>query len=528
MNFNELLQLVRKEKITVAVDSRLVQAGGIFIAIGGVQADGATYIQSAINLGAKYVVCTEEVAQEQLRKDYKNVTFIIHADPRKAEWQLACAFYETENIWEDNINSGLKVIGITGTNGKTTISYLLEHLFISLGYKVGVLGTVSYRWNNYEEVAPLTTPSSSMVHSLLSRMYLDGVQIVLMEISSHALAQERVGGIVFAGAVFTNLTQDHLDYHKDMQNYFDAKAKLFTSLPSENKAFAINVDDAWGRKLVAKLKDKPLGYSFALHNVELNYQANNHLQGEICSMSPQGLHLKMHMQIADVECSWELHSPLVGAFNASNLFAVQSIALALGVKTEKLKYLETFQGVCGRLERVKNKKSFDVFVDYAHTPDALINVLQALQGAGFKKIITVFGCGGNRDRTKRPLMGEAVAKLAQVAVLTSDNPRNENPKDIIIDVLPGLVGVDLLDSTISSLKEGTSSVNVHDNLTVYIQEDRRLATKKALELLQEEIDKGEHVAVLIAGKGHEDYQIIGTVKHPYSDQKTVQELVACM
>ncbi len=519
MLFTKILEVAREGQHAVVADSRKVQAQDIFVAVSGTQDDGAAYIASAVEAGAAYVVCTKDMAAKHAPL-FPQCTFVEHDSPRTALWMLASAYYKTENIWQD-----MRVIGVTGTNGKTTTAYVLEHVFSSLGFAVGVMGTVSYRWPGFEQVAPLTTPDSLTVHALLSQMYAAGVRVAIMEVSSHALEQERVGGVHFSGAIFSNLTQDHLDYHQDMQNYFEAKAVLFTQAPKSAKAFAINIDDAYGRQLVARMQHvsgseegADTGYSFALKDGAAPCRAAKHIQGEICAMSTKGLHLKMRcFSAADgqgghevEEQSWELHSPLVGAFNASNLLAVQSLALAMGVTVPELQCLSTFGGVCGRLERVDNAKGLDVFVDYAHTPDALVNVLQALQGAGFTKIITVFGCGGNRDRSKRPLMGAAVAKLSQVAVLTSDNPRREDPEAILQDVLPGLEG------------DGQNAVEIH------VQVDRRTATKLALELLVQASAAGENAAVLIAGKGHEDYQIIGDVKHPYSDQKNVQELVQCM
>ncbi len=505
MLFEDLLEIVRKENaLQVCADSREVQAGDVFVAVSGSQANGAQYITTAVNVGAKYVVCSEEAAQSSDVQALEKVcTIVKHDNTRKALWQLASACYGTEHIWEE-----MRVVGVTGTNGKTTSAYLLEHLFKSCGYKVGVMGTVNYRWPGYEEVAPLTTPDSVTVHRLLSKMHKAGVNIVIMEVSSHALEQERVGGIEFSGAIFSNLTQDHLDYHKDMAEYFAAKAKLFTHLPLADKALAINIDDMHGRKLVELCDNNPKAYSFALNSSDETEQAKNHVQGKILSMSTKGLHLKMKMTTETSFAHYELRSPLVGAFNASNLLAVQSCALGMGLSIDDLEHLEDFYGVCGRLERVQNDQNLDAFVDYAHTPDALINVLQALQGAGFTKIITVFGCGGNRDKTKRPLMGEAVAKLSQVAVITSDNPRFEEPTSILQDILPGL--------------EGQEALEVH------VEVDRRKATELALTLLKESMkDSNCRPCVLIAGKGHEDYQIIEGVKYPYSDQKNIQEVLSC-
>ncbi len=528
MTYQDVLAHVRAQgaSLQVTADSRTVRPGDVFVAISGTESDGARYIADALQAGATYVVCSG-VAKLNLNHSLEGQMTrrcVMHESPRTALWQLASACHGTEDIWQK-----MHVIGITGTNGKTTSSYLLEHLFSHAGHKVGVMGTVSYRWPGYEEEAALTTPDSVTVHRILKAMYDAHVTVVIMEVSSHALEQERVGGVHFSGGIFCNLTQDHLDYHKNMDTYFAAKATLFTQYPLAEKAMAINVDDTWGVKLVEGLQQKTLlhekSYSFALKNEAYAAQianasaetkpATQHVQGEICAMSTKGLHLKMTLHTPNtarahtekkhpLTTTWELHSPLVGAFNASNLLAVQSLALGMGLSVEDLQYLSSFGGVCGRLERVENAQDVAVFVDYAHTPDALTNVLQALKGAGFTKIITVFGCGGNRDRTKRPLMGAAVAELSQVAMLTSDNPRFEEPEAILQDVLPGLQG--------------------KDDLEIVVEVDRRKATEKALEIL---LASDTKAAVLIAGKGHEDYQIIQGVKHPYSDQATVREFLSC-
>ncbi len=494
MNFGKLLQYLRDlpadSTVQVRIDSREVKSGDVFVAISGVNEDGVKFIPNAVQAGAAIIVCS---AENEITKAAakEGVQIVVQENTRKALWQLAKAYYGTEVICKVK---NVQIIGITGTNGKTTSAYLLEHLFTGLGHKVGVMGTVSYRWPSNEIIASLTTPDSLTIHRIISEMVKDGVDIIIMEVSSHALEQDRVGGVDFTGAIFSNLTQDHLDFHEDMNSYFTAKAKLFTTLPKVDKSIAINSDDEWGKKLLA-LCPQALDYGLRdFENTRLNY-----VKAKILSMSPAGLHLQMQWG----EKKWELRSPLVGAFNALNLLGVQTVALGMGVEVEGLKHLETFHGVCGRLERVQGTGELNIFVDYAHTPDALVNVLEALRGAGFKKIITVFGCGGNRDKTKRPLMGKAVAEHTDVAVLTSDNPRFEKAEDIIADVMPGL--------------------EAREGLEIIVEVDRKMATQKALELLKQ--SDIAHTAVLIAGKGHEDYQIIEDVKHPYSDQLTVQELV---
>ena len=479
-NFAGLLDACRNGAVEPRSDSRTVRPGDVFIAVPGETEDGARFIPAAAEAGADFIVCRPDVRLEILEAA-KNCRLIHHHDPREALWRLAQARWHTDAL-------PLKILGVTGTNGKTTISCLLEHLFVSLGEKAGIMGTIAYRWPGHSQTAPLTTPDTLTLHSLLRHMADAGVSVAIMEVSSHALDQQRVYGIPFDGAIFTNLTQDHLDYHQDIENYFAAKAKLFLSLPRGDKAMAINCDDHFGRRLL-DLCPSALPFSLASGG------RDPLLTGKTIALSPQGIRLRM----SHANTAWELASPLVGDFNASNLLAVQALGLALGLRPEDFSALETFKGVHGRLERVDNPAGMNVFVDYAHTPDALVNVLQALRGAGFARIVAVFGCGGNRDKTKRPLMGEAVARYADIAVLTSDNPRFEDPAAIIDDVLPGL----------ATARE------------VYVEQDRRKATALALNMLT------KNDALLIAGKGHEDYQIIRGIRHHYSDQETVRELLRC-
>ena len=484
--FAALCEQVEQGGVEVRADSRQVQPGDIFVAVPGASEDGARFIPAALEAGAGVIVCTPQAAASLEAGGACRI--VAHADPREALWRLAAARWHTAA-------HPMTIIGVTGTNGKTTSAYLLEHLFTAAGHTVGVLGTVNYRWPGHVENAPLTTPDPLSLHAMLARMAEAGVDVAIMEVSSHALDQQRVGGIPFAGALFTNLTQDHLDFHPDMDAYFAAKARLFTELPRQDKALAVNADDAWGRRLLDLC---PAALSYCLQVAPAAGEAggrHRHLRGEIRHAGTDGLQLRMTLEGR----AWELRSPLVGQFNALNLLGVQALALGLGLDVEALRALEDFRGVSGRLERVENPCGLNVFVDYAHTPDALVNVLQALRGAGFKRIVAVFGCGGNRDRGKRPLMGEAVARHADVAVLTSDNPRFEEPEAILRDVLPGL----------KTARE------------VLVEADRRTATRKALEML------GPEDALLIAGKGHEDYQIIQGVKHHYSDQEVVREILGC-
>ena len=479
ISFAALLEELREQRLAIRTDSRRVERGDVFVALRGNTHDATAFIPQALEAGASVIVCgtdgTRLVRQSAAR-------LVIHEDRCAALWQMAQARYHTAIL-------PFPVIGVTGTNGKTTTVFLLEHMFASQGKKSGILGTVSYRWPGFQSPAPLTTPDSLELHRMLDAMRQTGVEAAVMEVSSHALIQQRAGGVQFAGAIFTNLTQDHLDYHPDMESYYAAKAKLFLELPAAGKVCAVNSDDPYGLRLLRTCKT---GIGFGLNGKKAGH---SHLAGEILSSGRGGLHLKMHFGGA----RWQLCSPLVGAFNALNLLGVQALCLGMGLSPDDLACLETFKGVPGRLERVENPQGLHAFVDYAHTPDALASVLQALRAAGFARIVTMFGCGGNRDRTKRPLMGAAAARYSDVVVLTSDNPRKEEPRAIMDDVLPGLQGARLL-----------------------VQEpDRRKATQRGLEML------GPEDALLVAGKGHEDYQVIGETRYPYSDQHVIREFLGC-
>ncbi len=481
LDFTALLSLVQAQKPGLSSDSRKVGPGHVFVAAPGISADGAKFIPDAVRAGAAFIVCRREDFNPGETGFSGQVTW--HDNPSEALGDLAEARY-------GDLIRKLEIFGITGTNGKTTCAYLLEHFFNSMGRKCGVIGTVNYRWPGHQEDAPLTTPDMLRNFEMLAAMAEAGADTAIMEVSSHALAQGRVARIAFSGVVFTNLTQDHLDYHSDMEEYFQAKSRLFIDYKLKvpvNKKLAINTDDQWGRKLRAMC---PGAMSFGLEEIE----GEQGLKGWLSAMSPAGLELEVSLGNS---ASWRIRSPLVGAYNASNLLAVQAVALNCGYAPEDMRHFEDFHGVPGRLERIGNGNGLNIFVDYAHTPDALINVQKALRGAGFKRLITVFGCGGNRDRKKRPLMGEAVAEWSDVAVLTSDNPRHEDPGAIIDDVLPGLG------------KAGE----------LFVEPDRRKATAMAMAML------GPEDALLVAGKGHESYQQIGAVKYPYSDQQTIKELM---
>ncbi len=518
IGFEELLLSAPAQSGAIKTDSRQVEHGDIFVvlpptvqgganlkageSVPGGNSGGDQYLHAAICSGAAYIVCAEDHVPmlnflcEAEGENGRDVIACLVPSTRKALGQLALAAHKGGQGYP-------ALVGITGTNGKTTISYLLEHLFSGLWRKTGVIGTISYRWPGFTQAAPLTTPGCLQLHSLMGQMAGAGVDVAIMEVSSHALEQERVAGLNFRAAIFTNLTQDHLDYHGDMENYYQAKARLFQNpeeggVPVKNKLCAINADDHYGRRMLEEcaLRGEDSGVLVAYSFKGLEFAGARTLHGRIVESSIKGLTLEMNFEGQ----SWQLRSPLVGAFNAYNLLAVQALALGGGADAEGLACLENFTGVPGRLQRVENEWGLNIFVDYAHTPDALVNVQTTLREVGKGRLITVFGCGGNRDSKKRPIMGQAVAEYSDVAVLTSDNPRREKPEDIMADVFPGLI----------------KAKEIHQN------PDRRAAIAKALSLL------GPEDTLLIAGKGHEDYQIIGDEKFPFDDREVVKEALKCL
>lgn len=462
------------EGLMVRTDSRKVESGDAFVAISGPLCDGADFVPQALENGAAYIICEKDIATGEAE-------LIVHPSPREALGELATAYFKTNK-------SKVKLVGITGTNGKTTVSYLIERLLSSAGLNVGVIGTVSYRWPGFEQEAPLTTPGCWQLHELISQMNAADVDVAIMEVSSHALDQMRVAGLNFDAAVITNVTQDHLDYHGDMETYFKAKCLLFSHYPSALKRGIINFDDPYGRRLL-ECYTPSIGFG-----LESSCAAGGEsLCGEMVSCTGHGMQLKMTYSGQN----WQIESDLIGRHNGSNLLAAQAVGLHLGLTPEQMDVFAEFDGVPGRLERVRNDKGLNIFVDYAHTPDALENVLRTLKDLNFKRVITVFGCGGDRDRAKRPLMAQAACRYSDVAVLTSDNPRTEDPLRIIDDVRPGLKGCD---NTIEDA-------------------DRASAIRKAVaEMTAKDV-------LLVAGKGHETYQIIGTEKRDFSDSAEVTKAI---
>ena len=476
----EIVGSTDKDITGINIDSRKVEHGHLFVAMRGTQVDGHQFIAKAIEQGASAVLCEEKPASVA----DETVTFVVVKSTEDAVGIAATTFY-------GDPTKKLKLVGVTGTNGKTTIATLLFNMFRRMGHKCGLLSTVC----NYieDEAIPTehTTPDPIELNQLLSRMVEAGCEYAFMECSSHAIAQKRIGGLTFAGGIFTNLTRDHLDYHKTFENYRDAKKAFFDILPKT--AFAItNVDDKNGLFMTQNTKARVKTYSI---RTMADYKAH------ILECHFEGMYLGIEESGESRVESREVGVQFIGKFNVSNLLAVYGAARMLGKEADDiLVVLSTLKSVAGRLEPIHSPEGVTGLVDYAHTPDALVNVLNAIHEVMEKKggqIITVCGCGGNRDKGKRPLMAQEAAKQSDKVIITSDNPRNEEPQDIINDMLAGL--------TPSQMKK------------VLAISDRREAIKTATMLAQ----KGD--VILVAGKGHEDYQIIKGVKHHFDDREELRK-----
>lgn len=457
-------RVVDEEILGLTTDSRSVKPGDLFIGLPGTKVDGGEFWSQAVAQGAKALVLSETIQAES------SVPTIHDADISALCGRLASAFY-------DFPAQKLALAGVTGTNGKTTTSYLLEHLLQKSGHPTALLGTLVARWPGVSQVAQHTTPFSVDIQKTLAHAVEAGCTHGVMEVSSHALAQKRVYPLTFQTAIFTNLTQDHLDYHPTMEDYFQAKALLFSPEYLAGQGI-INRDDPYGLRLLHGTPHTSYG---------LTTEAD--LYARDLTFAPQGI----QGTLVTPKGKGKFQAPLVGQFNLYNLLGAVGGALALGLDLEKIiQGLPSFAGVPGRMERVTRfEDDITVLVDYAHTPDGLKSLLEAARPFIPGRLICVFGCGGDRDRTKRPKMGAITAELADVLVVTSDNPRTEDPERILADVMTG----------ISTSKP------------VLVQVDRHLAIEEAI--LQAKPGDG----VVIAGKGHEDYQILGATKYPFDDRE---------
>lgn len=456
----------------VSIDSRHIGSGYMFMAMRGTQTDGHVHIPYAIENGARAVLC-----EELPEKTVHGVTYVLVKDSEEAAGKVATVFY-------GNPTSKMELVGVTGTNGKTTIATLLYNIFRYFGYKTGLISTVCNCIDDMVLPTEHTTPDPVTLNSLLGQMADAGCKYVFMEVSSHSVAQKRISGLKFAGGIFTNLTRDHLDYHKTVDNYLHAKKEFFDSLPVT--AFSLtNIDDKNGLVMVQNTRSKI--YTYSLRSLA-------DFKGRILESHFDGMLLDFN--------NYEVAVPFIGRFNASNLLAVFGAAVLLGKSQEDvLLALSTLHPVAGRFEAIRSPKGFTAIVDYAHTPDALANVLDAIHGVlnGRGQVITVVGAGGNRDKGKRPLMAKEAARQSDRVIITSDNPRFEEPQDIINDMLAGLDENDL-------------------RKTVSIA-DRREAIRTACMMAH----KGD--VILIAGKGHENYQDIKGVKHHFDDREEVKLII---
>ena len=480
MILKDLLKLAGKYEIVgnegtnvngIEIDSRNIKEGNAFIAIKGTQADGHNYIGKAIELGAKTIIC-EKLPETTV----EGITYVTISDTEDAVGKIATTFY-------GNPTEKLDLVGVTGTNGKTTIATLLYNMFRAFGYKVGLISTVCNYIDGEAIPTEHTTPDPITLNKLLGRMADEGCKYAFMEVSSHSVAQKRIGGLKFAGGIFTNLTRDHLDYHKTVENYLKAKKAFFDGLPKT--AFALtNADDKNGMVMVQNTKAKVATYS-------LRTMAD--FKGKVLEDGFEGM-------LMDIN-NTEVNVQFIGRFNAYNLLAVYGAAYMLGKKAEDiLLQLSVLKPVSGRFDSMRSPQGYTAIVDYAHTPDALVNVLNAIHDVlkGRGKVITVVGAGGNRDKGKRPLMAQESVKQSDKVIITSDNPRFEEPQDIINDMLAGL--------------------NKEEMKKVLAITDRKEAIRTACMLA----NQGD--VILIAGKGHENYQDIKGVKHHFDDKEVVREI----
>lgn len=470
----------------VAYHSREVVPGGLFVALKGCRTDGHLYLDAALTQGARVVVTEQELAPPP------GVTVVRVSQARLALAHISAAFY-------DHPSRELTLVGITGTNGKTSTSYLLEAILSAAGCRVGVVGTVNYRVGDQIWPAPVTTPESLDLQRLLREMRTRGVTHVCLEVSSHALDLRRVDRAAFAAGVFTNLSQDHLDYHRDLDEYFAAKSRLFLEILANGRPCrglaVLNLDDSRGLLLKDAVPGPVLTYGCHPDSLvrPLSYRYRQ-----------DGLEARLITPAGVVEFT----SHLVGPFNLANILAAAATALGLGVDLETVaRGIAALPGVPGRLERFGPPEGPGVFVDYAHTPVAITQALAALQTLNFSRLTTVFGCGGDRDRTKRPLMAHAAAARSQLVIVTSDNPRTEDPLAIIREIEPGLENRGLPRLTPALAQRGQAGY--------LVVPDRREAIRLAVSLAR----PGE--AVLVAGKGHEDYQIWGAERRHFDDREEV-------
>lgn len=490
---------IQKEIRGISYHSKQVEKGFLFSALQGKEVDGHQFIGEAIEKGAEAIVLDEEnhfLSRGPLLEKF-TPTMILVPNSRQAMARISANFYEDPS-------SKLRLIGITGTNGKTTTTYLLESIFGEIGLAVGVIGTINYRYRDRMIPAPHTTPESLDLQRILGEMWQAGTTHIIMEVSSHGLDLDRVYGCQFDGAVFTNFTPEHLDYHQTLEQYFESKKKLFSNYlmrSSKKRRFAVtNGDDPKGKEVIE-------GISLPIFRYGIDSFCD--ITADQISSSLEGLSCRVKTRRGN----FLIQSRLIGSFNLYNILAAVAVGIAMEVPLEFIKKgIERIKGVPGRFEKVENEKGLHILVDYAHTHDALRKALKGLKEIlensphSNGKVITVFGCGGDRDRTKRPLMGEVAGTYSDLTILTSDNPRTEDPLTILDEVEQGL-------KSLSLVKWFPQEIDGWRSKKGYLKiPDRREAIRMAIRMAR------PADAILIAGKGHEDYQIIGKKKFPFDDR----------
>ncbi len=482
---------VDPEITSIHYRAQKVQPGGLFVAVAGMVADGHDYIDIAIDNGAAAVVCQKPVVTPA------GIAKAEVKDTRAALAALSAQFY-------GHPSEKMKLVGITGTNGKTTTTYLIERILEAAGQTVGVIGTINYRFGGNVFDNPVTTPESFDLQQILAQMHAGGVSHAVLEVSSHALDLHRVDSCWFDVGVFTNLTQDHLDYHKDMDSYWSCKKRLFSEIllsgPKKKKAVAVvNNNDPKGAELLQIPSLKKISYGSA---------PENDVRPEAIQSTQDGIAGKIRIGAGE----FEFHSALVGAHNQENILCAAAVGLALNIPPEVIGAgIRSVKSIPGRLEAIPNIHDRYVYVDYAHTPDALQNVISALKAVAAKKLICVLGCGGDRDRNKRPIMGRIAASLCDLSIVTSDNPRSEPPLVIIDQILTGAREVCKKQYQPSELLNGFKERGVA------VEPDRKTAIRLAVAASR----PGD--TVLIAGKGHETYQILGDRTIAFDDRKEAEE-----
>jgi UDP-N-acetylmuramoyl-L-alanyl-D-glutamate--2,6-diaminopimelate ligase len=489
---------IEQEVTGLAYDSRKVNKGNVFFAIPGDKLDGHDFVGEAAQRGATAVVAERKAARPD------GTAWIQVKNVRRAMGLWGARLF-------GNASGQMKIVGITGTNGKTTVTYLVESILSAAGMTPGVIGTISYRYGGRELPSHHTTPESLELHALLAEMKSAGARSAAMEVSSHALVQERVRGVDFDVALFTNLSRDHLDYHKDMDDYFAAKSRLFTDYlktsAKQTKAAVIHGGDPRGEQLLKQVAD-------------LGFESWSYGRGGGWSIRPLKVESDVHGLKGTIQARehvFDFSSALIGAANLENILGAVGVGLALGLPAAAIRQgVEDLKSVPGRLERVDNKLGIAVLVDYAHTPDALEKVLGAVRPLARGRVLAVFGCGGDRDRGKRPIMGEIAARLSDFVFLTSDNPRTENPGAILAEIEAG-VRPGNLQRVWRPRPEAAAVSKTAGERGYCVEPDRRKAIRLALRSAR----AGD--VVLIAGKGHEDYQILGTTKIHFDDRETARE-----